>query len=102
MSADETPKSLTEREEPTAPRGLGAQVKLILRLIRDPRVSPLLKLLPVGSILYLLFPDLVVGPLDDAAVIGLGMYTFVELCPSEIVAEHRAALAAEASKGTQS
>jgi len=30
------------------------------------------------------------------------MYTFVELCPPEVVAEHRAALAAEASKGTQS
>jgi hypothetical protein len=25
----------------------------------------------------------------------LGLYTFVELCPPEIVAEHRAAIAAE-------
>ena len=59
----------------------------------DRRVSPFLKLIPIGTLAYLFIPDLVIGPLDDAAIIGLGIYIFVELCPPEIVEEHRAALA---------
>lgn len=68
------------------------QVKLILRLMSDPRVSPLLKLLPVGSALYLIIPDLMLGPIDDVGVVWLGTYLFVELCPPEIVQEHLDAL----------
>jgi hypothetical protein len=68
---------------------LALQVKLILRLIADPRVNPLLKILPVGSLLYCLIPDLAVGPIDDGAVVFIGMYLFVELCPPEVVEEHR-------------
>ena len=68
------------------------QIKLILRLLADSRINPFLKLIPFGSIAYLLIPDLVIGPLDDAAVIWLGFYLFIELCPQEVVEEHRAAL----------
>jgi hypothetical protein len=68
---------------------LGARIKLILRLMKDRRVNPLLKLLPIGSLLYMIVPDLAPGPIDDAAVIWIGAYLFVELCPPEIVAEHR-------------
>lgn len=64
------------------------RIKLIVRLISDPRVSPLLKLIPVGALIYLIFPDLAPGPIDDAAVIWLGSYLFVELCPPDVVAEH--------------
>jgi len=71
---------------------IGMNLKLILRLIRDRRVSPLLKLLPVGSLAYLVLPDLAVGPIDDAAVIWLGSVLFVELCPADVVQEHRDAL----------
>ena len=71
---------------------LTQRIKLILRLIRDPRVHPLLKLVPIGSLVYLIFPDLAPGPFDDAAVIWLGAYLFVELCPPEVVQEHMAAL----------
>jgi len=71
---------------------LTQQVKLILRLMGDSRVSPFLKLLPIGSVAYFLIPDLVLGPLDDMAVLWLGAYLFVELCPPDIVEEHRAAL----------
>jgi hypothetical protein len=62
--------------------------KLIFRLMGDKRVSPLIKLLPIGSLVYFLVPDLVLGPIDDAVVIWLGTYVFVELCPPEIVKEH--------------
>lgn len=68
------------------------RVKLILRLMGDPRVSPFLKVLPIASLVYLVFPDLVPGPLDDAMVIWLGSYLFVELCPQQIVQEHMTAL----------
>lgn len=68
--------------------GIGFRIKLILRLMKDPRVSPLVKLLPVGALIYLFMPDLAPGPVDDAAVIWLGSYLFVELCPPEVVKEH--------------
>jgi hypothetical protein len=71
---------------------LTMRIKLILRLMADPRVSPFLKILPIASVIYLVFPDLVPGPIDDAAVIWLGSYLFVELCPPQIVQEHMAAL----------
>jgi hypothetical protein len=67
---------------------LGVRLKLILRLMGDRRVNPLLKLLPVGTLVYLVVPDLVIGPIDDAVVIWLGSVLFVELCPQEVVKEH--------------
>ena len=68
------------------------RIKLILRLMGDSRISPLLKVLPVGTVFYLLFPDLAPGPIDDAAIIWLGAYLFVELCPPGVVHEHMEAL----------
>lgn len=73
--------------------GLTNHLKLVLRLMGDRRVSPLVKLIPVGTLAYLVIPDLIIGPFDDAAIIGLGLYIFVELCPQDVVEEHRAALA---------
>ncbi len=77
------------------PRGSGGfvdeltmRVKLVLRLMADGRINPLLKLLPIASIIYLFVPDLAPGPVDDAAVIWLGAYLFVELCPADVVEEH--------------
>lgn len=71
---------------------LAIRVKLILRLLADSRVSPLLKVLPLASAIYLLFPDLAPGPIDDAAIIWLSTYLFVELCPPDVVQEHLRAL----------
>ena len=78
------------------------RVKLILRLIGDKRVNPWLKLIPVAGLVYLvspidLIPDVVfpiIGELDDAAVLWITNYFFVELCPPEIVNEHLKALSA--------
>ena len=67
---------------------LALRIKLIIRLMTDKRVNPLLKTLPIISIVYLFNPLDIPGPLDDAAVVGLGMYMFIELCPPEIVEEH--------------
>jgi hypothetical protein len=75
-------------------QGLSLRIKLILRLIADPRVNVLLKALPIGSIVYLVMPDFMPGPIDDALVIWLATYLFVELCPPDIVQEHLEALKA--------
>jgi len=64
------------------------KIKLIYRLMGDRRVNPFLKLLPVGALLYFIIPDLAIGPLDDAAVLGLTSYLFIELCPDGVVQEH--------------
>jgi len=71
---------------------MALRIKLIFRLLADPRISPFLKLLPIGSLFYFVIPDLVLGPFDDVAVIWLGAFLFVELCPPEVVHEHMQAL----------
>ena len=71
---------------------LTLRLKLITRLMMDSRINPLLKLLPIGALLYLVIPDAILGPIDDALVIWLGFHFFVELCPQEIVDEHMDAL----------
>src|SRR6266496_6362253 len=68
--------------------------KLILKLMGDRRVSPWVKLIPVGALAYLISPiDLIMGipgidALDDAAVLWIGSTLFVELCPQDVVHEH--------------
>lgn len=66
--------------------------RLVLRLMIDGRVSPLLKLIPFGSLIYVIFPLDIPGPIDDLAVFGFGLYMFVEMCPPDVVEEHMKAL----------
>ena len=76
------------------------RIKLILRLMGDRRVNFLLKILPIGAVIYLISPvDLIsgvvlpfIGALDDAAILWLGTSLFVSLCPDEVVQEHWNAL----------
>src|SRR5512147_2495805 len=71
-----------------------SRLKLILKLMGDPRVSPWVKLVPIGAFIYLVSPvDIIMGipgidALDDAAVLWIGSTLFVELCPPEVVQEH--------------
>ncbi|MBN1450743.1 MAG: hypothetical protein JW963_06980 [Anaerolineales bacterium] len=75
-------------------RDLVLRLKLIVRLMGDKRVNPFLKLLPVASLAYLVFPfDLIsvipgVSALDDVALVSLGAYLFIEFCPPDVVQEH--------------
>jgi uncharacterized membrane protein YkvA (DUF1232 family) len=69
--------------------------KLILRLLGDKRVNLVLKLLPIGSLVYLISPiDFmpIPIPVDDALILWLGGFLFIELCPPDVVQEHMAAL----------
>lgn len=78
-------------------QNLTIRLKLILRLMADRRVNPLLKLLPVGTLVYLIIPDVFLGPIDDALLIWLGTFLFVELCPPDVVQEHMDKLLQESS-----
>jgi uncharacterized membrane protein YkvA (DUF1232 family) len=80
--------------------GLVKNIRLALRLLRDARVSHGIKLLIPGLALgYLLFPaDLlpdfvpVLGQLDDAALLAVGLKFFIDMCPPGIVKQHLAEL----------
>ena len=75
-------------------RDLVLRFKLIVRLMGDSRVNPFVKLLPLASLAYLIWPlDLIsvvpgVSALDDVALISLGAYMFIEFCPPDVVEEH--------------
>ncbi len=90
--ADKTNRKIVLPQNRGFFQDLTLRIKLILRLLGDGRVNPLLKLLPIGSLIYLVVPDIVPGPIDDAAVIWLATYLFVELCPPNVVQEHLEAL----------
>lgn len=77
-------------------RDFALRSKLILRLMADGRVSFLLKLLPIGALAYLISPvDFIpaavapiIGTADDIAIVWMGMYLFLEMCPPNVVREH--------------
>ena len=98
MTDKDDKRLIPKSDDPGFFRSLNKQLKLIMRLMADGRVHTLLKLLPVGSLIYLISPFDLPGPIDDAVVLGLGLYTFVELCPDDVVEEHRAALESKDSK----
>jgi uncharacterized membrane protein YkvA (DUF1232 family) len=86
-------------------RNLINRTKLIWRLLADNRVSPWLKLIPVGALIYWISPvDLIMGipgldAIDDITVLYFGSTLFVELCPPNIVKEHMKALAGNMEVG---
>lgn len=69
---------------------LANRFRLIGRLMLDSRVNPFLKILPVGTLIYVFSPvDLIsLNPVDDAFIIWAGTTLFVELCPPHVVDEH--------------
>jgi hypothetical protein len=77
--------------QPNMLADLTFRVKLIFRLLGDRRVSPLVKLLPFAGLAYWLIPlpiDNVIPVIDDAALVWLTSYFFIELCPTEVIKEH--------------
>ncbi len=68
---------------------MSKKLQLIFRLMRDKRVHPLVKVLPFLSLIYLVYPDLVPGPFDDAVVITLFLQFFLTLIPDELIDKHK-------------
>jgi len=76
-------------------------LRLFWRLLKDPRVGLVPKLILLAMVVYVVvpvdfLPDFLVplGQLDDIFVIFLGLRSFVRLCPQEAVREHVRAIAA--------
>jgi uncharacterized membrane protein YkvA (DUF1232 family) len=66
------------------------ELMLTFSLLRDKRVSNWAKLLPIGSFLYLILPDLLPGLIDDTVLVALAVFFFnYVFTPDEIVREHR-------------
>jgi uncharacterized membrane protein YkvA (DUF1232 family) len=81
-------------------RTLLSHLRLALRLLREPSVPVLTKVVPLVTGLYVIspldfVPDLlpVMGQLDDLSIIVLGLETFLKLCPPRACAFHRDAIA---------
>ena len=96
---EKKPSKLTVSQQGGMMRNLMNRAKLILRLMADSRVSPWVKLIPIGALVYWVSPiDLIMGipgldAIDDITVLWFGSTLFVELCPPLVVKEHTNALA---------
>jgi uncharacterized membrane protein YkvA (DUF1232 family) len=73
--------------------------RLVLRLVRDPRVPMTAKLIVGATLVYLLSPiDLVpdwfpvVGQADDLVALMAGLNLFLRACPRWLVEEHEDAI----------
>lgn len=101
-----TPKKQAKSPDETAGflADLIRQMRLLWRLLNDPRVPAWVKMIPAVALLYLILPiDLIADPLlglgqlDDLAVILVGIKLFHDLSPSAVVREHEADLAGKSS-----
>jgi len=96
--ADKKSGKLMVPGQPGMLQGFVQRLKLITRLMGDRRVGFFLKLLPLASLAYLIWPvDAIsvipgLSALDDAAILWIGSTLFVELCPPNVVKEHQADL----------
>jgi len=90
---DKTPRSIIPSQGNMLEEAL-FRLKLIWRLMGDRRVSPFLKLLPVGALAYLVWPlDLIhtipgLSAIDDIGILWISSYFFIELCPTNVIQEH--------------
>lgn len=82
-------------------------LRLVWRLLNDPRVPFLLKLTIPAALVYVvspvdLIPDVILGlgQLDDLGVVILAIGMFIQFCPPDIVEEHRRAIAGQMGNGT--
>lgn len=93
--AEKKTRTITVPKQKGAIRNFVSSLKLIVKLMGDRRVSPWLKLIPIGALAYWIWPmDLIPGipgvdALDDAAVLWIGSTLFIELCPADVVQEHK-------------
>ena len=78
---------------------LWRRIVLSWHLVRDPQVSLLHKLIPIGTLIYVLspldfLPDLFgpLGMIDDIVLIGAAFDLFVRVVPPELVLKHARAL----------
>ena len=83
------------------------QFQLAWRLLLDSRIPVATKVIPLGTLAYLvspvdLIPDAILGfgQMDDLMALLLGLKMFIDLCPPDIVAEHEAAITGQSGVWT--
>lgn len=91
MSEKKEPKSISPYDGNFL-QVFGERIRLILRLMADRRVNILLKILPLSSLAYAIWPIDIPTPIDDVALIMFANYMFLEMCPPDLVEEHLARL----------
>jgi uncharacterized membrane protein YkvA (DUF1232 family) len=81
-------------------RTLVMQLRVAIRLMREPSVPLLTRAVPILAALYLVspldfIPDVLlgIGQLDDLGVVVLALELFLRLCPRRARAFHESALA---------
>jgi uncharacterized membrane protein YkvA (DUF1232 family) len=86
---------------PSLLRTLFVQMRLAIRLVREPCVGLLVKVLPLVAVAYVVspldfIPDVipVLGQLDDLGILLISIEGFLRLSPTEAVAFHRSAIEA--------
>jgi len=78
-------------------------LRLTWKLFLDKRVPFYVKIIPVAALIYLVVPyDLLIGPIDDAALIAGAVKLFITLCPADVVEEHSRVLQGEQKKRSSS
>lgn len=78
-------------------------LRLTWKLFLDKRVPFYVKIIPVAALIYLVVPyDLLIGPIDDAALIAGAVKLFITLCPADVVEEHSRVLQGEQEKRSSS
>jgi uncharacterized membrane protein YkvA (DUF1232 family) len=101
--ADSTSKAsaatAAKNTDPSVIFEIWRSMQLVWRLMADPRVPFLPKMIVPLVAVYVLspldvVPDvlLVLGQLDDIALLFFGTKMFINLCPPDVVMEHRRAL----------
>ena len=84
---------------PSLLRTFVSHVRLAVRLLREPQVGWLAKVVPLLAVLYVLSPlDLVpdvipvIGEIDDLGMVFLALEGFLKLSPGDAVTFHRTAI----------
>jgi uncharacterized membrane protein YkvA (DUF1232 family) len=108
MSSDPNPSNSSSSQKLNVFVSLVNRLRLLVRLMRDPRVPIYLKFIPFASLLYVLLPidlipDLlpVLGQLDDLGIVLLATEAFVMMSPQDVVAQHQADIEARANPSAQ-
>ena len=102
MTTETTNDDNRRGRDPGFWRELWYQARLVIRLFRDPEVPIYLKVLPIATVVYAVFPfdfipDLAIGlgQLDDLTALLVGAKVFIDLSPPHVVARHMAEMKQE-------
>ena len=81
-------------------RTLLSNIRVSLRLLREPCVPLIFKLIPVAAAAYVIspldfVPDVlpIIGQLDDVGIVFIALEAFIRVAPVEAVDFHRSAVA---------